>query len=201
MEKGEIKPLLIDFDEVEFRRDLHKLEERIIKAHGKKIEKAFEATGQGKLTNEYLQGILKGDLTEIRKDVVNMISKVLDPEYLSNEIANNVNSKLKSLEHATMDLHAAIDLSGLHSLKEYISVTGTGKLTVSKADEKRLKEYHCKYLTTKEGIRLYELHKEACKAMNVFVTEMGDRLGLDDPLIAFGYDDNGNVIPKIYDYE
>lgn len=201
MEKGEIKPLLIDFDEVEFRRDLHKLEERIIKTHGKKIKIAFEATCLGKLTNDYLQEILKGDLTVIRKDIVNMISKVLDPEYLSNEIASNVNSKMNSLEHETKNLHAAIDLSGLYNLKEYISVNGAGELTVSNKDKKRLKDSHSTYITTEEGIRLYELHKEACKAINAFVDAMGDRLGLDDPLIAFGYDDNGNVIPKIYDYE
>ena len=66
MKKGAIKPLLVSFDEYEYRRELHKLEERIIKAHGKKIEKAFEATGLGKLNNDHLQGILNGDLDGIR---------------------------------------------------------------------------------------------------------------------------------------
>jgi len=60
MKKGAIKPLLVSFDEYEFQRDLHKLE-KLIKAHGKKIEKAFEATGLGKLNNDHLRGILNGD--------------------------------------------------------------------------------------------------------------------------------------------
>lgn len=201
MEKKESKHLLIDFAEVYYRNDLQKLEARIIKAHGKKIEKAFEATGLGKLSSDHLQGILNGDLKGIRNDIENVISKVLDPEYLSNEIANNVNSKMKSLEHETRDLHATIDRSGLQNLKEYISVTGTGKITVSNADKKRLKESHCTYLTTEEGIRLYELHKAACKSINDFVAEMGDKMGFSDALQAFGIGDNDKVIPVIFDYE
>jgi len=201
MEKEESKRLLIDFAEVYYRNDLQKLEVRIIKAHGKKIEKAYEVTGLGKLNNDHLQRILKGDLTGIRKAISDVISKVLDPEYLSNEIANNVNSKMKSLEHETRDLHATIDRSGLQNLKEYISVTGTGKITVSNTDKKRLKESHCTYLTTEEGIRLYELHQAACKSINDFVAEMGDKMGFSDALQAFGIDDNDKVIPVIFDYE
>lgn len=200
MKKEEIKPLLIEVDEIEYRTDLHKLEE-LIKAHGKKIEIAFEATGLGKLTNDYLQRILKKDLSGIRNAITDVISKVLDPKYLKSEIENNVDSKMKSLKHETMDLHAAIDLRGLYGLKEYISATSAGKITVSNNDKKRLKDSHSTYLTTEEGITRYNLHKEACKAINDFVDAMGDLLGYSDALQAFGLDDNERVIPVIFDYE
>lgn len=200
MKKEEIKPLLVQIDEIEYRGDLHNVEEYIIKKHGMKIALAFEATGLGKLTNEYLQGILSNDLSAIRKEITNVISKVLDPVYLSNEIANNVNNRMSSLEHETMKLHATIDLIGLHNLKEYISVTGAGELTISNQDKKRLKEYHSTFVTTEEGIARYNLHKEACKAINTFVDAMGDLLGYSEPLEAFSYED-GRVIPRANRYE
>ena len=199
MGKEEIKPLLIEVDEIEYRGDLHKLEE-LIKAHGKKIEIAFEATGLGKLTNDYLQGILENNLSGIRNDITDVISKVLNPEYLRNEIENNVDSKMKSLEHETMNLHAAIDLRSMHNSKEYISVTGAGELTISNQDKKRLKEYHSTFVTTEEGIARYNLHKEACNAINAFADEMGDLLGYSEPLEAFGYED-GRVVTRSNSYE
>lgn len=200
MKKEEIKPLLIDIDEAEYRRDLHELEE-LIKAHGKKIEIAFEATGLGKLTNDYLQGILVDDLSVIRKDITNVISKFLNPEYLRNEIANNVNNKMKILESETRNLQSKIALYGLRSMIEYLSINDAGEIYVSEASKKTLKDYHSTFLTTKEGITRYNLHKEACKAINDFVDAMGDLMGYSDALQAFGLDGNEKVIPVIFDYE
>ena len=187
-----IKPLLVDFEEYEYRGDLHKLEERIIKAHGKKIEKAFEATGLGKLNNDHLQGILKGDLTGIRKKITNMISKVLDREYLSQEIANNVNGKMASLEHETRGLLSTIDVGGVRDLVCYISASDTGEIYVS--------DSHSTFVTTAEGINRYNLHKAAAEAINTFCNEMGDLLGNSQPLEAFGYE-NGKVVPRSNRYE
>jgi len=200
MKKGVIKPLLVDFEEYEYRGDLHKLEERIIKPHGKKIENAFEATGLGKLSNDYLQGIMKGDLTGIRKEITDMISKVLDPEYLSNEIANNVNGKMESLEHETRDLLSTIDMSGVAYLVYYISVSDTGEISVSDEAKESLRDYHSTFVTTEEGINRYNLHKAAAEAINTFADEMGDLLGYSEPLEAFGYE-NGRVVPRSNRYE
>lgn len=200
MKKGVIKPLLVDFEEYEYRGDLHKLEERIIKPHGKKIENAFEATGLGKLSNDYLQGIMKGDLTGIRKEITDMISKVLDPEYLSQEIANNVTGKMASLEHETRSLLSAIDVGGVAYLVEYVSVSDTGEIIVSEESKKRLKDSHSTFVTTEEGINRYNLHKAAAEAINTFCNEMGDLLGNSQPLEAFGYE-NGKVVPRSNRYE
>ena len=201
MKKEVIKPLLVDFDEVEFRRDLRRLEERIIKAHGKKIEKAFEATGLGKLNNDHLQGILKGDLTGIRKEITDMISKVLDPEYLSQEIANNVNGKMASLEHETRGLLSTIDVGDVRDLVCYISASDTGEIYVSDEAKERMKDSHSTFVTTAEGINRYNLHKAAADAINTFVDAMGDQLGHDYPMDAFRMDDDDRVIPKAYDYD
>ena len=200
MKKGAIKPLLVDFEEYEYRGDLHKLEERIIKPHGKKIENAFEATGLGKLNNDHLRGILNGDLTGIRKEITDMISKVLDPEYLSQEIANNVTGKMASLEHETRSLLSAIDVGGVAYLVEYVSVSDTGEIIVSEESKKRLKDSHSTFVTTEEGINRYNLHKAAAEAINTFCNEMGDLLGNSQPLEAFGYE-NGRVIPRANRYE
>lgn len=200
MKKELIKPLLVDFEEVHYRNDLHKLEERIIKAHGQRIEKAFAATGLGTLKNDHLQGILKGDLTGIRKDITDVISKVLNPDYLSNEIANNVNSKMKSLERETRDLLATIDRSGVAYLVDYISVNSEGKITVSNEDKSRLKDSHSTFVTTEAGINRYNLHKAAADAINAFCNEMGDLMGTSEALEAFGYE-NGRVIPRSNRYE
>lgn len=200
MEKGAIKPLLVDFEEYEYRGDLHKLEERIIKPHGKKIENAFEATGLGKLSNDHLQGILKGDLDGIRKEIADVISKVLDPVYLSREIANNVNGKMASLEHETRSLLSAIDVGGVAYLVEYVSVSDTGEIFVSEESKKRLKDFHSTFVTTEEGINRYNLHKAAAEAINTFCNEMGDLLGNSQPLEAFGYE-NGKVVPRSNRYE
>ncbi|MBZ4651335.1 MAG: hypothetical protein JG761_135 [Proteiniphilum sp.] len=200
MKKEVIKPLLVDFDKYEYRGDLHKLEERIIKPHGKKIENAFEATGLGKLSNDYLQGIMKGDLTGIRKEITDMISKVLDPEYLSQEIANNVTGKMASLEHETRSLLSAIDVGGVAYLVEYVSVSDTGEIIVSEESKKRLKDSHSTFVTTEEGINRYNLHKAAAEAINTFCNEMGDLLGNSQPLEAFGYE-NGRVVPRSNRYE
>lgn len=196
-----IKPLLVDFDEVEYRRDLRRLEDRIIKAHGKKIEKAFEATGLGELKNEHLQSILKGDLDGIRKEIADVISKVLDPVYLSREIANNVAGKMVSLEHATRDLFSSIDTGGVQYLVYYISVSDTGEIYVSDEAKQRLRDSHSTFVTTAEGIDRYNLHKAATEAINTFVDAMGDQLGFDYPMNAFKMDDNDRVIPKAYDYD
>lgn len=201
MKKGVIKPLLVDFEEYEYRGDLHKLEERIIKPHGKKIENAFEATGLGKLSNDHLQGILKGDLTVIRKEITDMISKVLDPEYLSQEIANNVTGKMARLEHETRSLLSAIDVGGVAYLVEFVSVSDTGEIFVSEESKKRLKDSHSTFVTTEEGINRYNLHKAAADAINTFVDAMGDQLGHDYPMDAFRMDDDDRVIPKAYDYD
>ena len=201
MVKKTIKPLLVDFEEVHYRNDLHKLEERIIKTHGKKLEKAFEATGLGKLNDDYLRGILKGDLSGIRKAITDVISKVLDPEYLSNEIANNVNGKIASLEHETRDLLSTIDMSGVACLVDYVSVSDSGVIIVSNEAKERLKDSHSMFVTTEAGIIRYNLHKAAAEAINAFCNEMGDHLGHDYPLDAFKMDDDGKVIPKVYDYE
>lgn len=201
MKKGVIKPLLVDFEEYEYRGDLHKLEERIIKPHGKKIENAFEATGLGNLNNDHLRGILNGDLDGIRKEIADVISKVLDPEYLSQEIANNVTGKMASLEHETRSLLSAIDVGGVAYLVEYVSVSDTGEIIVSEESKKRLKDSHSTFVTTEEGINRYNLHKAAAEAINTFCNEMGDLLGHDYPLDAFKMDDDGKVIPKVYDYE
>jgi hypothetical protein len=200
MKKGVIKPLLVDFEEVYYRNDLQRVEERIIKAHGKKIEKAFEATGLGKLSNDYLQGIMKGDLTSIRKEITDMISNVLDPEYLSQEIANNVTGKMASLEHETRSLLSAIDVGGVAYLVEYVSVSDTGEIFVSEESKKRLKDSHSTFVTTEEGINRYNLHKAAAEAINTFCNEMGDLLGNSQPLEAFGYE-NGKVVPSSNRYE
>jgi hypothetical protein len=200
MKKEVIKPLLVDFEEVYYRNDLHKLEERIIKAHGKKIEKAFEATGLGKLNNDHLQGILKGDLTGIRKAITDVISKVLDPEYLSKEIANNVNGKMVSLEHETMDLLSTIDMGGVAYLVDYVSVSDTGEIIVSVEAKKRLKDSHSTFVTTEAGIHRYNLHKAAAEAINTFADEMGDLMGTSEALEAFAYE-NGKVIPRSNRYE
>ncbi len=201
MKKGAIKPLLVSFDEYEYRRELHKLEERIIKAHGKKIEKAFEATGLGKLNNDHLQGILNGDLDGIRKEIADVISKVLDPVYLSREIANNVNGKMASLEHETRDLLSAIDTGGVGYLVHYISVSDIGEISVSDEAKESLRDYHSTFVTTEEGINRYNLHKAAAEAINTFAEAMGDYLGSDYPIEAFRMDDDDSVIPKVYDYE
>lgn len=200
MEKGAIKPLLVDFEEYEYRGDLSRLEERIIKPHGKKIEKAFEATGLGKLSNDHLQGIMKGNLTGIRKEIADVISKVLDPVYLSREIANNVNGKMASLEHETRSLLSAIDVGGVAYLVEYVSVSDTGEIFVSEESKKRLKDFHSTFVTTEEGINRYNLHKAAAEAINTFCNEMGDLLGNSQPLEAFGYE-NGKVVPRSNRYE
>lgn len=200
MKKGVIKPLLVDFEEYEYRNDLHKLEERIIKPHGKKIENAFEATGLGKLSNDHLQGILKGDLDGIRKEIADVISKVLDPVYLSREIANNVNGKMASLEHETRSLLSAIDVGGVAYLVEYVSVSDTGEIIVSEESKKRLKDSHSTFVATEEGINRYNLHKAAAEAINTFADEMGDLLGYSEPLEAFGYE-NGRVVPRSNRYE
>lgn len=200
MKKGAIKPLLVDFEEYEYRNDLHKLEERIIKPHGKKIEKAFEATGLGKLSNDHLRGILNGDLDGIRKEIADVISKVLDPVYLSREIANNVNGKMESLEQETRSLLSAIDVGGVAYLVEYVSVSDTGEIIVSEESKKRLKDSHSTFVTTEEGINRYNLHKAAAEAINTFCNEMGDLLGNSQPLEAFGYE-NGKVVPRSNRYE
>jgi len=201
MKKEVIKPLLVDFDEVEYRNDLQRVEERIIEAHGKKIEKAFEATGLGKLNNDHLQGILKGDLTGIRKEITDMISKVLDPEYLSQEIANNVNGKMASLEHETRGLLSTIDVGDVRDLVCYISASDTGEIYVSDEAKERMKDSHSTFVTTAEGINRYNLHKAAADAINTFVDAMGDQLGHDYPMDAFRMDDDDRVIPKAYDYD
>lgn len=195
-----IKPLLVDFEEVYYRNDLQRVEERIIKAHGKKIEKAFEATGLGKLNNDHLQGILKGDLSGIRKAITDVISKVLDPEYLSQEIANNVTGKMARLEHETRSLLSAIDVGGVAYLVEFVSVSDTGEIFVSEESKKRLKDSHSTFVTTEEGINRYNLHKAAAEAINTFCNEMGDLLGNSQPLEAFGYE-NGKVVPRSNRYE
>ena len=200
MKKGAIKPLLVDFEEYEYRGDLHKLEERIIKAHGKKIEKAFEATGLGNLNNDHLRGILNGDLDGIRKEIADVISKVLDPVYLSREIANNVNGKMESLEHETRSLLSAIDVGGVAYLVEYVSVSDTGEIIVSEESKESLRDSHSTFLTTEEGINRYNLHKAAAEAINTFADEMGDLLGYSEPLEAFGYE-NGRVVPGANRYE
>lgn len=199
MKKGAIKPLLVSFDEYEFRRDLHKLE-KLIKAHGKKIEKAFEATGLEKLNNDHLRGILNGDLDGIRKEIADVISKVLDPVYLSREIANNVNGKMASLEHETRDLLSAIEARRVGYLVHYISVSDTGEISVSDEAKESLRDSHSTFLTTEEGINRYNLHKAAAEAINTFADEMGDLLGYSEPLEAFGYE-NGKVIPRANRYE
>ena len=200
MKKGVIKPLLVDFEEYEYRGDLHKLEERIIKPHGKKIENAFEATGLGKLNNDHLRGILNGDLDGIRKEIADVISKVLDPVYLSREIANNVNGKMESLEHETRDLLSAIEARRVGYLVHYISVSDTGEISVSDEAKESLRDSHSTFLTTEEGINRYNLHKAAAEAINTFADEMGDLLGYSEPLEAFGYE-NGRVIPRANRYE
>ena len=199
MKKGAIKPLLVSFDEYEYRGDLHKLE-KLIKAHGKKIEKAFEATGLGKLNNDHLRGILNGDLDGIRKEIADVISKVLDPVYLSREIANNVNGKMESLEHETRDLLSAIEARRVGYLVHYISVSDTGEISVSDEAKESLRDSHSTFLTTEEGINRYNLHKAAAEAINTFADEMGDLLGYSEPLEAFGYE-NGKVIPRSNRYE
>lgn len=199
MKKGAIKPLLVSFEESEYRGDLHNLEE-LIKAHGKKIEKAFEATGLGKLNNDHLRGILNGDLDGIRKEIADVISKVLDPVYLSREIANNVNGKMESLEHETRSLLSAIEARRVGYLVYYISVSDTGEISVSDEAKESLRDSHSTFLTTEEGINRYNLHKAAAEAINTFADEMGDLLGYSEPLEAFGYE-NGRVIPRANRYE
>lgn len=199
MKKGAIKPLLVSFEESEYRGDLHNLEE-LIKAHGKKIEKAFEATGLGKLNNDHLRGILNGDLDGIRKEIADVISKVLDPVYLSREIANNVNGKMESLEHETRSLLSAIEARRVGYLVYYISVSDTGEIYVSDEAKESLRDSHSTFLTTEEGINRYNLHKAAAEAINTFADEMGDLLGYSEPLEAFGYE-NGRVIPRANRYE
>lgn len=199
MIKGAIKPLLVSFEESEYRGDLHKLEE-LIKAHGKKIEKAFEATGLGKLNNDHLRGILNGDLDGIRKEIADVISKVLDPVYLSREIANNVTGKMASLEQETRDLLSAIEARRVGYLVHYISVSDTGEISVSDEAKESLRDSHSTFLTTEEGINRYNLHKAAAEAINTFADEMGDLLGYSEPLEAFGYE-NGRVVPRANRYE
>ena len=200
MKNNETKNLLVSFDEIEYRRDLHLLES-LIEKHGKKLQNAFELTGLGKLNNDYLDAILRKNLQIIRKDIEVVISDVLDPRYLQREITGNVNAKMQELEKETSNLQETIDMRGLYHLTEYISVDENGIITLSDSDKKRLKEIHSQYISTDEGKKRYQLHLNAVKAINAFVTAMGEHLGYDSPLDSFGVGDSNKVIPKVYDYE
>lgn len=196
-----VERVLIEEDKLEYRNDLHKLEYWIIGQHGKKIEKAFERTGLGVLNDDHLSAILAGDLYTIRAAIRSEVEKILTPEYFGAEIARNVAGKTKQLEDATADLHDTVNRVAIHDLLEYLSVNEKGHIVVSDESKDALLEAHRQYLYTEEGIKRYDLHRKAVKAINAFKNAMGDELGSDDVLQAFDLDDDDNVIPVIYHYE
>lgn len=200
MKAKDTKPMLVDFDEIEYRRDVRKLQQ-LVDECGEKLEKAFERTALGQLTDDYLKCILNKNLSVIRKDVEKIISSVLDPEYLQTEIQQNVNRRMAELEKETAEFHSWVDLRALHNLLEYISINENGKIEISEESKKRLKESHCYYVVTEEGKRRRELHLAAVKAINAFADAMGDQLGFSHVLNTFGTDDNDRVIPVVYYYE
>lgn len=196
-----IERVLIETDELEYKRDLHLLEYWVIGKHGKQIEKSFERAGLGALNDEYLRAILSGDLSPIRSAIRYEVEKVLTPGYFDVEIARNVAGKVKNLEDAAADLRDTVDGRGIHNLLEYLSVSERGYIFISDESKKALLEAHRRYLHTEKGIKRFNLHLKAVRALNAFKKEMGDELGCWDVLQAFDLDDNDEAIPVIFEYE
>jgi hypothetical protein len=199
--KESTAPILINEDTLGYKTDLHKINYWVIQKYASKIEREFARLNIGSLTDEFLSGILSGDLSVIRIKIKEDISKSLDSQFLGKEIERNVDVSMVRLMDISADLSSTVLLTGINDLLEYLSVDTHGHIVISEESKAELLEAHRKYLHTEDGIMRYKSHIAAAKAINSFGKSMGGRLGNSDALDTFDMGEDGLVKPIPMDYE
>lgn len=196
--KESTEPVLVYENGLEYNVDIHKID-IWLRPYFPKIEKAFAGLGIGPLTDEYLADILYNDLAKIKRTLANEAREETPSRFLASEVARKAHSLVSVLQDVCGQLDETVVHVGLQSLLEYLSIDGNGCIVVTDDAKAELLETYRKYATTPKGIKGYQLHQAAAKAINEFKENVD--IGFEDVLELFRLEDDGTIIAVPMDYE
>jgi hypothetical protein len=199
--KKEITPVVIHVDELELGRSINLFKHQIIPTLIK-IKKEFEVLGLGKINNEYLRDILFGKYRIISQRLAQKIKDEVSSPDLRDAAVTSVVKRLEKLNNALLEFRRADSVTGIPSCGDLCSVDdATGEIVLAEESIQMLREHFSTFAKTERGIKLYEAHQNAAKALSEFISlpeiaQSGSSLNE-----LFVVEDDGPVVPAYFDYD
>lgn len=199
--KKEIIPVVIHVDEMEFSRSINHFKHFIIPAL-MKIKKEFDSLGLGNITNEYLKDILFGKYRIISQRLAEKIKEEVSSPDLRDAAVTSVVKRLEKLNNALLEFRRADSITGIPLCGDLCSVDDTtGEIILTDESIQALSEYFSTFAKTERGIKLYEAHQKAAKALSEFISSPEIAQSVFSLNELFVVEDNGTVVPAYFDYD
>ena len=199
--KKEITPVLLWVDQIEFDRQLHLIQNRLIPILNK-IKVEFLKLGIGQMDNAFLQDILFDNFKLIKEKLAEQIKDEAPSRFLKGEAVNTANKLLARLYSAYEELKLTSNME-FTIIMDFPSVDDAGNIVLTDEAIQSLRDLNSKFCMTERGQELLAAHRECVKALNRFY-QMAKANMSDNPSELgelFDFDEEGNIIASPQDYD
>jgi len=189
--------ILISENNNEISRNLRIIDNQIIPALND-LKKRFESYYLGQFTEEIRVDIFEGNYKKIENILQKKESEV---DLLLKKYASDTTYKIiHDLKNVVFSIDNLCDRLGCHNLLEFVTFDDeAGNFIVTGDNLEELKDLSRTYVSTDEGIKLFNAHLKAVEALNEFFAL--SKRDISELTQLFSSDDNNKIIPAELDYD